>query len=175
MRKHGAGKHRTWMKLHVAVDEQTQQIEAVTLTTNAVDDATEADSLPDQIDKPVTSFKGDGAYDKKKVRKRLTKDNIEQVIPPQKNAVMSKKSRPWAKQRDKAIETIQVIGRKEWKMQNNYHQRSKAETTMFRYKTIVGDKLSARIMENQKTEVKIGCKILNITLQTAKPISVKTA
>ena len=33
VRKHGAGKHRTWMKLHLAADETTQQIQAVTLTT----------------------------------------------------------------------------------------------------------------------------------------------
>ncbi len=35
VRKHGTGKHRTWMKMHLAVDETTQQIQAVTLTTNA--------------------------------------------------------------------------------------------------------------------------------------------
>ena len=39
VRKHGAGKHRTWMKMHLAADETTQQVQAVTLTTNAVDDA----------------------------------------------------------------------------------------------------------------------------------------
>ncbi len=175
VRKHGAGKHRTWMKLHVAVDEQTQQVEAVTLTTNAVDDATEVDALLTQIKKEVKSFTGDGAYDKKKVRKRLAKDNIEQVIPPRKNAVMSKKGDACLQQRDRAIETIGETGRKEWKIQTRYHQRSKAETTMFRYKTIVGDKLLARRKENQLTEVRIGCKILNITLKTSKPISVKVA
>ncbi len=67
------------------------------------------------------------------------------------------------------------MGRKEWKIQSSYHQRSKAETTMFRYKTIAGDKLSSRIIANQKTEVRIGCKILNITLRTTKPLSVKVA
>jgi hypothetical protein len=32
VRKHGASKRRTWMKLHLAADETTQQIQAVTLT-----------------------------------------------------------------------------------------------------------------------------------------------
>src|SRR5678816_4119673 len=76
-------KHRTWMKLHVAANGQTQQIEAITLTSNAVDDATEVEALMGQINKPVKHFMGDGAYDKDKVREQLHKDNIKQVIPPQ--------------------------------------------------------------------------------------------
>lgn len=46
---------------------------------------------------------------------------------------------------------------------------------MFRYKTIIGNTLSARKIKNQQTEVRIGCKILNITLQTTKPKSIKVA
>ena len=173
--KHGAGKHRTWMKLHIALDEKSQQIEAITLTTNAVDDATEVAPLLDQIQRKVKSVKGDGAYDKAKVRRQLTKDGITQVIPPQRNAVISKNKDKHLQKRDEDIETIKAIGTKQWKVQSNYHQRSKVETVMFRYKTIIGDKLSSRTIENQKTEVRIGCKILNITLQTTKPISTKVA
>lgn len=175
VRKHGAGKHRTWMKLHLALDETTQQIQAVTLTTNSVDDATEVNALIRQMQTPVRSFKADGGYDKHKVRKELYKKSIQQVIPPQQNAVVSKKSLPYLQQRDKAIQTIADIGREEWKKQEQYHQRSKAETAMFRYKTIVGNSLSARRIQNQQTEVRIGCKILNITLKTSKPKSVKVA
>jgi Transposase DDE domain len=175
VRKHGAGKHRTWMKLHVAANGQTQQIEAITLTSNAVDDAAEVEALMAQISKPIKHFMGDGAYDKDRVRKQLYKDNISQVIPPQHNAVSDKKERLHMAQRDKAIEAIKAIGRKEWKIKEGYHQRSKAETAMFRYKTIIGDKLAARKIAHQKTEVAVGCKILNIMLQTTKPQSKKIA
>ena len=78
-------------------------------------------------------------------------------------------------QRDEAIEAIKAIGRKEWKIEEGYHHRSKAETAMFRYKTIIGDKLAARKTAHQKTEVAVGCKILNIMLQTIKPLSKKIA
>ena len=175
VRKHGAGKHRTWMKLHIAANGQTQQIEAITLTSNAVDDATEVEALMSQINKPVKRFMGDGAYDKEKVRKQLCKDHIRQVIPPQHNAVTDKKKRLHMAQRDEAIEVIKAIGRKEWKIKEGYHHRSKAETAMFRYKTIIGDKLAARKTAHQKTEVAVGCKILNIMLQTTKPRSIKIA
>lgn len=175
VRKHGAGKHRTWMKMHVAVNETTQQIQAVTLTTNAVDDATEVSALLKQIPQKVRSFKADGAYDKRKVRKELYEKNIQQVIPPQHNAVASKDEVLHLQQRDKAIQTIAAIGRAEWKKKENYHQRSKSETAMFRYKTIIGNTLSARKVENQQTEVRIGCKILNLTLQINKPKATKVA
>lgn len=175
VRKHGAGKHRTWMKLHIAADGQTQQIEAITLTTNAVDDATEVSALLEQINKPIKCFMGDGAYDKIKVRKELHNKGIRQVIPPQHNAILDKQKRIHMEQRDQAIESIKETGRKEWKIKEGYHQRSKSETVMFRYKTIIGDKLAARKTAHQKTEVALGCKILNIMLQTTKPKSKKVA
>lgn len=175
VRKHGAGKHRTWMKLHIAADSESQQVEAVTLTTNAVTDASEVGSLLTQIGRPVKSLTGDGAYDKDKVRKELCKREIRQKIPPQRNAVPDKKKRKHRAERDEAIKMISQQGREEWKNQQGYHQRSKAETVMFRYKTIIGGNLSARKTEHQKTEAAIGCKILNIMLQLTKPQSIKTA
>ena len=175
VRRYGAGKHRTWMKLHIAADGLSQQIEAVMLTTNAVDDAAGAEGLMEQIDKPVSRFVGDGGYDKDKVRKLLHRRKIRQVIPPQHNAVVDKKKRGFRKERDLAISMISTKGKKRWKKRKNYHQRSKAETVMFRYKTIIGDSVQARKFEHQQTEVAIGCKILNIMLQTVKPESVKIA
>lgn len=113
VRKHGAGKHRTWMKLHIAAYGETQQIEAFTLTTNAVDDATEVDELLGQISKPVRSFRDDGAYDKDMVRKRFEKDKIKQELPPQHNAVPDKKKRVNREERDEAIKEIVETGRAE--------------------------------------------------------------
>jgi hypothetical protein len=78
-------------------------------------------------------------------------------------------------QRDEAIEAIKLAERKQWKIKEGYHQRSKAEAVMFRYKIIIGDKLSARKTSHQKTEVAVRCKILNIMLQTTKPQSIKIA
>jgi hypothetical protein len=175
VRKYGAGKRRTWMKLHIAIDQCTQQVEAVTLTANSVHDAAEAGNLLKQIKQPVRSFKGDGGYDKNKVRQELYTRKIKQVVPPQHNAVISNGEQDYLQIRDEAIEVIRQTSRAEWKQRNDYHQRSKAETAMFRYKTIIGNTLSSRNIQNQKTEVRIGCKILNITLQTTKPISFKIA
>jgi hypothetical protein len=71
VRKHGWGKHRTWMKLHVALDASSQQVWAVELTSNAVDDAQKVEPLLEAVPAPINSFTGDGAYDKEGVRRLL--------------------------------------------------------------------------------------------------------
>jgi len=61
--KHGTKSRRSWRKPHIGVDADTGQIVASTLTTNDVDDASQAGPLLDQVAGAVASFKGDGAYD----------------------------------------------------------------------------------------------------------------
>jgi IS5 family transposase len=177
VRKHGYSKYRTWMKLHLGVGIDTQQIEMIALTDNSVDDAEAVKEMLNSVEqgKRVKSFRGDGAYDKEKVRSQLWEDQIEQIIPPQHNAVKSKGDKPWLQSRDETIEAIKQTGRKEWKQCAGYHKRSLSETAMYRYKTIIGDKLQCRKPKNQLAEAKISCRILNIMILLAKPISVKVA
>lgn len=181
VRKHGAGKHRTWMKLHLSLDAHSQQAWAVVLTTNAVDDAAAVAALLKPVTVPIGSVTGDGAYDKDKVRKLLHQradeqgEGILQLMGLQKNAVKDIKGRDYMAQRDEDLKVIEEVGKEEWKVLSGYHQRSKAETFMFRYKTILGDHLKARSFDNQQTEIRLGAKILNLMLQTAKPQSERVA
>src|SRR5207253_185907 len=61
--KHGTSRRRSWRKLHIGVDADTGRIVAAALTTNDVDDGSQVGPLLDQIDGPIASFTGDGAYD----------------------------------------------------------------------------------------------------------------
>jgi hypothetical protein len=45
------------------------------------------------------------------------------------------------------------VGRKQWKRESDYHRRSLAETTVFRFKTIFGDRLQTRQIDNQFKEL----------------------
>ena len=45
------------------------------------------------------------------------------------------------------------------------------ENAMYRYKTIIGHKMRARSLEGQKTELQIGCKILNTMTRLGMPKS----
>ena len=44
---------------------------------------------------------------------------------------------------------------------------------MYRYKTIIGRRLHARILPNHKTEAKIGCNVLNRMTSLGMPVSVR--
>ena len=95
------------------------------------------------------------------------------VVPPPKNAVPSKGDSPELTSRDQAIERIGQIGRSEWKKEVGYHKRSLSEVTMHRYKSTIGNTLSSRKRENQVTEVKIGCHMLNVFNGCGMPNSIK--
>ncbi len=163
VKKHGWAKHRTWRKLHLAVDPETQEIVADDLTDNATDDAAEVPGLLDQTPNKVGKFYGDGAYDKWKVYGELSKRKIAPVIPPRKDAKIKRHSNSNLPPlpRDEAIRAIRKHGRKSWKKHIGYHRRSLAETAMFRMKTCFGAHLKNRLLPNQKAESKIRCKILN--------------
>jgi len=163
MRTHGKSKRRTWRKLHLAVDPQTQEIVADDLTDNATDDAAEAPVLLDKVPNKIGKFYGDGAYDKWKVYGTLDKRNIVAIIPPRRDAKIKRhgKSTLPPLPRDEAIRGIRKWGRKGWKQRIGYHRRSLAATAMFRMKTCFGAHLKNRLLQNQKIESKIRCKILN--------------
>jgi len=59
------------------------------------------------------------------------------------------------------------------KRKTDYGRRSLVETAFGRYKSIIGDSLSARDDDAQMTEAAIGIKALNRMIRAAKPTSVR--
>ena len=179
VRKHGVSRRRTWRKLHIGMDVDSQQIISVSLAGNDWDDAAEAASMLKGKTDRINSFRGDGAYDDFHFRKALG-DNVVQIIPPPKDAVIQKgtKKKPvedYLRQRNHAVEYINEHGRGAWKDQTGYHRRSLNEEVMLRYKTTFGGELSARKIKNQTTEVRIKCLILNKYALLGMPNSYKVA
>ena len=177
VRQHGWSVHRTWRKLHLGANEAT--IVAETLTENSVDDASQVAPLLAQIDDELEMLSGDGGYDKHKVFEALAdppqEDPIQALIALRKDAKIqqhgNRKTPPLA--RDEILRAIRKKGRKAWKQQSGYHRRSLAETQMFRYKQIIGDKLRARGWANQQVESRLGCAILNRMTHLGRPDSYK--
>ena len=163
VRQHGVSKRRTWRKLHLGVDESTGQILSAVCTTNDVSDDEVFGELIEQVEPPIKQVSADGAYDKTKCYRVLKSRKIRAVIPPRKNARISQhgNSNKAPLARDQNIRSIRKIGRASWKKQSNYHRRSIAETTMFRYKNSFSDKASPRIFESQATDIFIRCNALN--------------
>jgi hypothetical protein len=64
-------------------------------------------------------------------------------------------------------------GRLAWQVATNYGQRSLVETTMGRYKALIGSRLRARGFAAQQTEAAIGVTVLNRMLAAGRPDSVR--
>jgi len=163
VRQHGPSKRRTWRKLHLAVDPQTQEIVAEVLTTNAGHDADQADTLLDDVSGQISTVTADGAYDQWKVYTAIDHRGARPRIAPRRNAKIKRHANTAGPRlaRDEAIRMIRRIGRKNWKKKIGYHCRSLVETTVFRLKTIFGPMLKNRLLTNQITEARLRCKILN--------------
>src|ERR1700733_11544622 len=65
------------------------------------------------------------------------------IVPPGTTAVAGETT---ASQRDKHLTTIAAHGRMSWQRSSGYNSRSLVETTMFRYKTVIGRRLHARTL-----------------------------
>ena len=120
--------------------------------------------LLDQIDGDVTRFIADGAYDGDPTSALLAErfgPVIEIIISPPKTSFLSPDADENRTHRDQRITAIATRGRMASQASSSYNQRSRGETIMGRWKAIIGPKLKARSLLNQKTEAKIGTHILN--------------
>jgi hypothetical protein len=172
--KHGAKSRRKWRKLHLAVDAENGMIVAQTLTDQDDDDPSQVAPLLDQIDTPIGRVTADGAYDGAPTYATIAAhgDDIEIVIPPRSTAIAGGEPGPIA-QRDRHVEMIAEQGRLAWQKATDYGQRSLTETTMGRYKAIIGPRLRARGFDAQQTEAAIGVAVLNRMLAAGRPDSVR--
>jgi len=163
VKMHGQSKRRTWRKAHLGIGPDGE-IQAAKLTLNNAADCQVAPNLLNQIESEIDTLAGDGGYDKEIVYQSLRDRRVKNVlIPPQKNAKIKRHGNLKCElhQRDENLRRIRKVGRKKWKEKSGYHVRSLIEATMFRLKTILGDRLNARKFENQTAEFLISCNILN--------------
>lgn len=179
VRKHGWGKHRTWRKFHLMVDPASGEIQAVDLTSAGGHDSKSVRPMLAQIEPAIeiASFAGDGGYDYWQVYDaiRARAPDAKIMIPPQKNAKIKQhgncKLPPLP--RDENLRAIRKSSRKAWKKQSGYHQRSLAETAIFRFKTIFDGHLTTRSLEAQTVQVKLRSKALNCMTHLGMPESYK--
>lgn len=170
--KHGVRSRRRWGKLHLGVDADTHEIVAVELTADDVGDVSTIPDLLDQIEGVVSSMTGDGADDGQSVYDAVAERHPRAavIIPPRSTAVPSETA---ATQRDQHLAAIAKHGRIGWQRSSGYSRRSLVETAKYRYKTIIGRRLHARTLPNQRTEAKIGSNVLNRMTSFGMPISVR--
>ena len=175
--KHGAKRRRSWKKLHLGVDADTGRIVAATLTDRDEDDASQVGLLLDQVEGPVASFTGDGAYDQAGVYTDVAERHPEAdvVVPPRATAVPSDTAETAPTRRDRHLRLIAEKGRMGWQKAAGYNKRARAEAAASRYKRVIGDGLRSRTDERRATEVNVGVHALNHMLELGRPTYVRTA
>jgi hypothetical protein len=170
--RHGVRSRRRWRKLHLGVAADSHEIVASELTPDDVGDVSEIPELLDQIEADVASLTADGAYDGAAVYAAVAERHpgASVIIPPRTTATPSEAT---TTQRDGHLAAIAKHGRMNWQRGSGYNRRSLAETGVYRYKAIIGRRLHARTLPNQRTEAKIGCNVLNRMTRLGMPVSVR--
>jgi len=177
VRQHGWSQRRTWRKLHVCVDEATLEIVSAAASTNDVSDAEMLPVLLEEVPGEIVQVSADGAYDQRKCYDALNQHGARAAIPPRKGARIWQHGNQQAERhvRDQNLRRIRQVGRKAWKRESDYHRRSLSETTVFRFKTIFGDRLQTRHVDNQFKELFLKCALLNRMTHLGMPDSVRVS
>ena len=77
--------------------------------------------------------------------------------------------------RDRHIQLISQNGRIGWQRATAYGRRNLVETTIGRYKHLIGTKLQGRSLRSQQGEAAIAVATLNKMIRVAKPVTVRLA
>jgi hypothetical protein len=170
---------KSWRKLHIAVDDHGI-ILGSELTFHDISDSATAPNLLNQISSPIDTVLGDGAYDQPSVYDAMIAHQekygngleIKAAIPP--NLRFRAEMPTDSKLR---VDNIRVFekSRQRWQKHADYGRRARAENGMYRYKTIIGNKLRSRSFSSQKAESKIAVNILNKMAGLGMPCSKKFA
>ncbi len=97
-------------------------------------------ALLNPLRRRIEQVSSDGAYDTRGCYEVIGKKGAKAVIPPRKNAAFWDGEHP----RNEAVIAQQSGQLDQWKTDNCYHQRSLAETAMYRYKQLLSGKVTLR-------------------------------
>ncbi len=176
VRQHGYSKHRMWRKLHIGIEVKSQEIVMMKLTENTVGENKQLEALLAQYPGGYQTVGGDKGYDGYACHEAVGEYGAVSAINIQEDAKERKKGGDGPRLvRDEIIRRIAAVGKAQWKKEVNYHARSLVETAFFRYKTVLGNTLRARSLENQKVEALIGCNVLNAFARMGMPESYAVA
>ena len=107
VRQHGADKRRTWRKLHIALDPDSQEVVLAELTPASTADAEVGEHLLKKAGKRVKKVWGDGAYECHRFRKAAHDRGADVVVPPPRSARHHPHSKdPVVQARNRDLEAI---------------------------------------------------------------------
>lgn len=148
-RKHG--KKKRYVKLHFAVDVESKEVVAMTVSTDDIQDIKVFPELVEEAEegRRIKEALGDGAYDSGMVYEMLEARGIEAVIKPRKNSRLDTASPA----RRRAVEEFLDLGYEALAGERGYGRRWMAETAFSTFNRMFGEHSMARTMENITREL----------------------
>jgi hypothetical protein len=135
--------HRGWIKVHIAVDTETNRLVGLEVTDESVGDSEEFEPLVEQAGGSKGKVKkalGDGAYDSKPNFNYLEKNGIESGIKTRIDASTLSRGSPY---RAKCVRERKRLGYKSWRDRYGYGMRWKTESFNSGVKRIFGEYVRA--------------------------------
>ncbi len=153
------------------MDAGSGEIVAVEVTKKEIDDGAVVDAPLDQISDPIASFTADGDYDQDRVSQAVAEHHPDAaiIVPPRAGAVVSASAESAPTLRDRHLQMTAERGRMAWQKASGYNLRAKVETSIGRYKRVIGDTLRSRTEQTEATEIAIAAAVLNRMLAFGRP------
>jgi hypothetical protein len=163
--KHGLHR-KAWKKLHIALDAESGEAIATSLTESHVADSSQVSVLREQCFDSLEGFYADGAYDRHETYAAINQNQpnwpVDTIVPPIDTSLFPEDPAIMLNQRQQHLEFIYHQGREAWEIKEGYGKRNRVEAFFARYKANFGEKLKSRDSSVQNAEIDINCKLLNI-------------
>jgi hypothetical protein len=143
--KHGSSGRKKWVKMHISVDTESQEIVSAVVTESNVHDSQVFDQLIPP--KGCDLVYADKAYDSIELHRQANEKGASAIIPPKTNALLSKldDSDQSNNPRDELILLRDFHGEDDWKTLLKYGRRSFSEGAFSRLKRIFGEKTLCKL------------------------------
>ncbi len=107
----------------------------------------------------VELFTADRAHDKMAVDETLVKRGAKVVVPPIRKARISRSNTSAVRARNRTVEAVRELGRREWKKRTGSHQQGRVENAFYRNKSASAAGSEARTSRRgrQKPESRSMC------------------
>jgi hypothetical protein len=131
--------------------------------------------LLDQVPGQIGQVSGDRGYDTGACYQAVIERGAAPTLLPRRNARLYAGNAPpaWRAARNVALRQIMAVGRYAWRVGSGCTRQSLAENAVSRFKGLFGPKLSARRLDNQRTEARIKCAALNRMTHLGMPQSAR--
>ena len=125
-------------------------------------------------EEPIGLVTADGAYDTRPCHLAIAARQASAVIPTRRNGRPWKENTPGALARNDILRATRRLGRSIWRNWSGYHARSRIEAKM-RCLKLLGERLMARTLDRQTTELHIRAALLNRFTRLGTPETQRVA